>query len=173
MSQSKQFLRGGNEVMAENRKIVLASEAGGPSARSFRYAVGLCRKMKADLAFLNVVQLSNRHTYWLRVERRLERELIDAANIATGRLLPEAKKAGVDCHVQVKTGSLEQELLTYAADTPGVAMVVLDAPEKADLLGEVYAVSQGMAERISAALPCPVVHMVGTPALAAAQAGWR
>jgi len=156
-----------------NRKIVLASDAGGPSPRGFRYAVDLCRKMKADLAFINVVQVANKHTYWLRVQRRLERELLEEAAVATQRLLPEARKAGVECEVQVKTGSLEEELLSYAANTPGVAMVVLDAPQRASLLSEVYAVSQGVAERVSAALPCPVVHMVGSPALAPVQGGWR
>jgi len=156
-----------------DRKIVLASDAGGPSPRSFRYAVDLCRKMKADLAFLNVVQLSHKHTYWLRVQRRLEREMLEEASLATGRLLPEAHKAGITCVVQVKTGSLEDELLTYAASTPGVAMIVLDAPEQSDLLTEVYEHAQGLAARVSAALPCPVVHMVGAPALAAVQGAWR
>lgn len=156
-----------------SRKIVLASDAGGPSPKGFRYAVDLCRKMKADLAFLNIVQVSNKHTYWLRVRRRLERELLEDAHVAVGRLLPEARTAGVECEVQVKTGSLEHELLSYAANTPGVAMVVLDAPHKADLLGEVYAISRGLAERVSAALPCPVVHMVGSAAFAPAPAAWR
>ena len=156
-----------------NRKIVLASDTGGPSPRSFRCAVELCRKMKADLAFLNVVQLANKHTYWLRVQRRLERELLEEASLTVERLLPEARKAGVACEVQVKAGSLEEELLRYAANTPGVAMVVLDAPERLDLLSEVYAISQGLAERVSAALPCPVVHMVPSAAFAPLQAAWR
>jgi nucleotide-binding universal stress UspA family protein len=155
-----------------NRKIILASDAG-PSSKGFRYAVELCRKMKADLAFLNVVQPSRKHTYWLRVQRRLERELLQDAQVAVGRLLPEAREAGVACEVQVKSGSLEEELLSYAANTPGVAMVLLDAPEQVDLLSEVYAISRGLAERVSAALPCPVVHMIGSPAFAPAQAAWR
>jgi hypothetical protein len=157
----------------KDRKIVLASDAGGPSPRSFRYAVDLCRQMKADLAFLNVVQVSNKHTYWLRVRRRLERELLGEASISADRLLPEARKAGVDCEVQVKTGSLEQELLHYAATTPGVAMVVLDTPPQEEMLSEVYALSQGLAARMSAALSCPVVHLATGPALAPVQAGWR
>lgn len=149
-----------------NRLIVLASDAG-PSPKGFRYAVELCRQMRADLAFLNVVRVSNKHTYWLRVQRRLESELLEGAQVAVNRLLPEARRAGVSCEVQVKTGSLEEELLSYAAHTPGVAMVVLDAPEHSGLLSELYAQSQGLAERVSAALPCPVVHMVEAPALAA------
>jgi nucleotide-binding universal stress UspA family protein len=157
--------------MGSSRKIVLASDAGGPSARSFNYAVELCRKMKADLAFLNVVQVSNKHTYWLRVQRRLERELLEDTAEALGRLMPKARQAGVECVVQVMEGSLEHELLSYATNTPGVAMVVLDSPERPDLLAEVYAHSQGLAERVSAALPCPVLHLV--PALAHAPAGLR
>ncbi len=73
-----------------NRKIVLASDAGSACPRSFRYAVTLCRKMKADLAFLNVVRVSNKHTYWLRVQQRLERELLNEANVAVGKLCWEA-----------------------------------------------------------------------------------
>jgi nucleotide-binding universal stress UspA family protein len=132
------------------RKILLAINGVKPNRKVFSYAVQLCKRLKAELLVLQVVDpggdegpvgLIGRKTRQARKilessltaatfaeagEHETAREMMIQARKEINDLLPETAKAGIQCHFTMKAGPPDREIVRYTRRHRDIVLTVYD-----------------------------------------------
>jgi len=132
------------------RKILLAINGVKPNRKVFSYAVQLCKRLKAELIVLQVVDpgggesrmgLIGRKTRQARKilessltaatfaeagEHETAREMMIQARKQINELLPETAKAGIQCHFTMKAGPPDREIVRYTRRHRDIVLTVYD-----------------------------------------------
>lgn len=130
------------------RSILLAVDGLMPDREAFRYALGMCRRMRAGLEVLQIVQ--GRHLRELaqrlkggvaNARRRFESAMAAAAFAEAGeaelaqrivhevqeqleRMVPEEERKGIPIHTRLTMGRPEKEIPRYVGDHPHVVVAI-------------------------------------------------
>ena len=131
-------------------KVLLAIDGPKPNEKAFRYAVQLCRRIRAELNILQIIYPKRFQEYIKkfrvrtdRTRRYLENSFTAAAFAEAGehemadsmmaeayrnlkRLLPESERAGISCHLTLKTGQPKIEIVKYLNEHRNVVLTIYD-----------------------------------------------
>jgi hypothetical protein len=166
------------------QKVLLAINGISPSRKVFNYAVQLCRRLKAELCVLQVIEPRRygecfkairgkacraKHflegsmtavTFAEAGEHETARDVMVEAGKNMNALLPETKKAGVLCHVTTKkSGWPSNEIVRYAMEHRDVVLTVYDGAGAANEGSKSLTKEQDVAVEIGQHLPTPLVTM--------------
>jgi nucleotide-binding universal stress UspA family protein len=132
------------------RKILLAINGVKPSRKVFRYAVQLCKRLKAELIVLQVLDTGGgtgpmgligrkaRHarkmletsltaaTFAEAGEHETAQDVMIEARKQINELLPETAKAGIQCHFTMKAGPPDREIVRYTRRHRDIVLTVYD-----------------------------------------------
>jgi nucleotide-binding universal stress UspA family protein len=131
-------------------KVLLAIDGITPNKKAVRYAVELCRHLKADLSVLQVIGQKYMKSLGERVNRArtyVEDSMIAATFAEAGehemakaikeqalnkinRLLPDSESDVIHCHLSIRSGQAEKEILHYVNDHRDIVLTIYDAPEQ-------------------------------------------
>lgn len=161
-------------------KILLAINGTVPDKKTFTYAVDLCKRMKADLKILQVINpkeisgyLATLKTKAKNTTRYMEDAMMAATFAEAGeyetacylmaegrknveRLLPESIRAGIACDIAVKTGNTNKEIANYVRKNKDIVITVYDTPRGDNSKKTVRKINNDL-KVITRALPVPVV----------------
>ncbi|MGD8369534.1 MAG: universal stress protein [Desulfobacterales bacterium] len=129
------------------RKILLAINGVTPNRKVFSYAVQLCKRLKAELIVLQVVDpggekgrmglIGRKAKKFLESsltaaafaeagEHETAREMMIQARKQINELLPETAKAGIQCHFTMKAGPPDREIVRYTRRHRDIVLTVYD-----------------------------------------------
>ena len=118
-------------------KVLLAIDGITPDSKTFRYAVELCKRIKAELKVFQIIRPQNYKKYLKEMRQKtnyarmfIQGSMVAAAFAEAGehesakeimvetseqikRLLSESQNQGVQCHFSMKQGSPEKEIIDY------------------------------------------------------------
>jgi nucleotide-binding universal stress UspA family protein len=118
-------------------KVLLAIDGITPDRKIFRYAVELCKRIKAELRVFQIIRPQNYSKYLKELrqktgyarmymqssmaavafaeagEHESAKEIMAQASEQMKRLLSESQNQGVQCHFSMKRGSPEKEIIDY------------------------------------------------------------
>lgn len=121
-----------------------------PSEKVLRYAVELCRRLRAELRVVEVVRPGNYGEYLNKIrkgghraKRFIENSMVAATFAEAGEhetamemmtqakknikeLLPEAEGAEVSSHLTMTSGRLDQEIIRYVDEHRDVVLTIYD-----------------------------------------------
>lgn len=161
-------------------KVLLAINGVTPSKKVFSFAVQLCQRIRAELNVLQVVRPRNYGKYLKNVRKKanhakkyIESSLVSAAFAEAGehetardmlseaseninRLLPESEKAGIRCHLTMKLGNPDNEIISYVNEHRDVVLTIYDAPGETDAEKK----DKTVAGEIKENLPVPLVTII-------------
>lgn len=133
-------------------KVLLVIDGMTADKKAFHYALQLCKRIKAELNVLQVINPKKCGKYLVAaqkkakpVKRYIEESLIAAAFAEAGehetakdmmseafrnlkQLLTESEKGGIQCHLTMKAGNPGQEILNYLNTNRNVVLTIYDAP---------------------------------------------
>lgn len=160
-------------------KVLLAIDGVTPDQKAFQYAVELCLRIKGELNVLQIIgqqksagclaAIKNKAS---QAKQYIEGSMMAAAFAEAGeyetadelmaearkninKLLPESEKAGIPCHVTMKSGDAEKEIVSYVREHKDVVITVYDA---ADVATRPSAPKKKNAlQALLKALPIPIV----------------
>jgi nucleotide-binding universal stress UspA family protein len=136
-------------------KVLLAIDGMTPEQKAFRYALSLCKRIRAELSIFQIIRPQHYREYKKMIQNKAavakkffegsmmaatfaeagEHEVaLDIMNEATKeirRLVQASKEAGVHCHFSVKTGNPEREIVNYVNDHRNVVLTIYDAADAA------------------------------------------
>ena len=131
-------------------KVLLAIDGMTPDKKAFHYAVQLCKRIRAELNVLQVVNPKKYREYLVAagkkakpVNRYIEQSFIAAAFAEAGehetakhmmseafrnlkQLLSESEKEGIPCHLTMKSGDPKQEIASYLNTHRDVVLTIYD-----------------------------------------------
>jgi hypothetical protein len=131
-------------------KVLLAIDGITPSKKGVRYAVELCKRMKADLNVLQVIgqkYIKGLGERFNRARTFVEGSMIAAAFAEAGehemakvikeqamnkinQFLPDSERNAVHCHLSVRSGQPEKEILHYVNDHRNIVLTIYDSPKQ-------------------------------------------
>ncbi|RLC24040.1 MAG: hypothetical protein DRH56_06980 [Deltaproteobacteria bacterium] len=137
-------------------KVLLAVDSITPSRRIFRYAVELCRRIRAELEILQVIRQGNRGSHAIKKgrtrvrkarryfegsmmaaafaeagEHRTARDVMAEAMKNMEELLPESESAGIRCRLEARAGDPKKEIPAYLHRHRDVVLTIYDpGPEE-------------------------------------------
>jgi nucleotide-binding universal stress UspA family protein len=118
-------------------KVLLAIDGITPDKKTFRYAVELCKRIKAELKVFQIIRPQNYSKYLKEIRQKTDharifiqgsmaaaafaeagehesaKEIMAQASEQIKRLLRESQKQGVHCHFSMKQGCPEKEIVDY------------------------------------------------------------
>jgi len=130
--------------------VLLAIDGITPDEKAFYYAVELCSRIKAELKVLHIVKPQNlnnllekaidkaKHaklffegtmvaaTFAEAGEHEAADDLMNQALININKLLPESEKAGIPCHLTMKSGNPSEEIVHFVREHKDVVIAVYD-----------------------------------------------
>jgi len=143
------------------RKVLLVAEGTTLSRESLMCAVNLCLRTKATLLVLNAVPCPREHTYWMDVQRRLERDRLEEATRNIDPLLADVRSQGVEVELVRQVGETGAMLAGLAKSEGGMLAVIAGQPEPAKARANTSALRaepvRRLFERIQALFGCPFV----------------
>lgn len=134
-------------------KVLLAIDGITLDRKVFRYAVELCKRIKAELDILQIITPRNYSKYLKKVqqgakqaktyleasviaatfaeagEHETAREIMSAALKNMNQLLPESGKAGIRYNLTMKLGTPNEEIIDYVNEHRDVILALYDAPQ--------------------------------------------
>ena len=158
-------------------RVLLAIDGITPDIRVFRYAVELCRRIKAELNVLQIIRPRDYSKYLDKLRRGakqarmyFEGSMVAASFAEAGdhetakqvmsealknieQLLQESEKAGILYHLTMKLGSPEKEIIDYVNEHRDVVLAIYDPPRPDAGVVKKKAVPAEIKEN----LPIPVV----------------
>lgn len=135
-------------------KVLLAIDGMTPDQKAFRYAVALCRRIRAELSIFQIIrpQFYHEHAKKIRKKASLARKFMEGSMVAATfaeagehetaldvmaeaskeirRLLQECEKAGVHCHFSLKSGNPEKEIVNYVNDHRNVVLTIYNISDQ-------------------------------------------
>jgi nucleotide-binding universal stress UspA family protein len=129
-------------------KVLLAIDGITPSKKAVRYAAELSKRIKADLHVLQVIGQKYMKGLGKRVSRArtfMEGSMMAATFAEAGEhetaqalkaealnrinaFLPDSEKDAVHCHLSVRSGQPDKEILHYVNDHRNIVLTIYDAP---------------------------------------------
>jgi nucleotide-binding universal stress UspA family protein len=171
------------------KKILLAVDGISPDHKSFRYAVELCKRMKAELNVFQIIDPRNYREYLKKMRKGtgyargyFESSMVAATFAEAGehgtaaeimsealknikRLLPESEKEGIPCHLTITLGPTDNKIIDYVNAHRDVVLTIYDSPGKSGRRGVVVKETPVLCN-IKKALSIPLVVVGKCGALA-------
>ncbi len=134
------------------QKILLAIDGITPDKKALYYAVELCKRIKAELSVLEIINPRNSLRYikdWgerfnqarryvedsmVAVtfaeagEHEMAKALQEEAEEKFSRLLPEPERDAVHCRLSMKSGIPDKEIVKYVNDHRDIVLTIYDTP---------------------------------------------
>jgi nucleotide-binding universal stress UspA family protein len=134
-------------------KVLLAIDGITPDRKAFRYAVALCKRIRAELSIFQIIRPQYYREYKKKIRKKglLARKFIEGSMVAATfaeagehetaldimagaskeirRLLQESEEAGVHCHFSIKSGNPEKEIINYVNNHRNVVLTIYDVPD--------------------------------------------
>ena len=131
-------------------KVLLAIDGITPNKKAVLYAAELSKRIKADLHVLQVIGQKYLKGLGKRVSRArtfMEGSMMAAAFAEAGEhetaralkeealnkineFLPDSEKDAVHCHLSVRSGQPDKEILHYVNDHRNIVLTIYDAPDR-------------------------------------------
>jgi hypothetical protein len=161
-------------------KVLLAIDGVAPDKKTFKYAVELCMRIKAELNVLQVIRSQNLAGYLEKAKNRAIRaklffegtmmaaafaeagehetadEIMHEALRNINKLLREYEKSGIPCHLTMKSGNTKEEIIRFVQENNDVVIAVYDPPNK-KVWKKNERKSKQLIQSITEALPIPLV----------------
>jgi len=165
------------------KKVLLAIDGITPDQQVFRYAIQLCKRLKAELSVFQIINPRNYAEYLKKMrksagyarwyfenamvaatfaeagEHETAREIMSEGLKNIGRLLPESEKEGVPCHFSLKSGAPDKEIIDYVNANRDVVLTIFDSPVKGRQGSGATEKASPMLRKIQEALYIPLVVM--------------
>jgi len=161
-------------------KVLLAIDGITPDKKAFNYAVDLCARIKAELNILQVIRpqainsligkaiKSAKHAklffegtmvaaaFAEAGEHEAADDLMNQALKNIKKLLPESEKSGIPCHLTIKSGNPNEEIVRFVHEHKDVVVTVYDPTgDKKQNTNDLK--SKKMIQSITDAIPIPLV----------------
>jgi nucleotide-binding universal stress UspA family protein len=164
-------------------KILLAIDGIEPDSKIFSSAVALCKRMRAGLDVLQILDLRNCKKYLKKVKqgaRHAQSVFEDAMVAATfaeagqhdiaeqlkmqayeniDRLIPRAEKDDIDYHLTLKFGNADEEIVRYVCDHRDVVLTIYVPSGAPDKQERASMIKRDMILQIGQRLSTPLVIM--------------
>jgi nucleotide-binding universal stress UspA family protein len=161
-------------------KVLLAIDGITPDEKAFYYAVELCSRIKAELKVLQIVRSQNANSLLEKAMNRAKHaklffegtmaaaafaeagehetadDLMNQALKNINKLLPESEKAGISCHLTMKSGNPSEEIVHFVREHKDVVIAVYD-PTGAQKQNTSDPKVKKLIQSITDALPIPLV----------------
>jgi len=162
-------------------KILLAIDGITPDRKAFRYAVTLCKRIRAELSIFQIIRPQYYREYRKKILKKgsIMRKFVEGSMVAAtfaeagehdtaldimaeaskeiGGLLLESEEAGVHCHFAIKSGNPEKEIIDYVNDHRNVVLTVYDVSDRdVNEAANIYSKKNALA-RIRKDLSVPLV----------------
>jgi nucleotide-binding universal stress UspA family protein len=132
-------------------KILLAIDGITPDRKAFRYAVTLCKRIRAELSIFQIIRPRYYQEYRKKIRKKgsIMRKFVEGSMVAATfaeagehetaldimaeaskeirGLLLESEEAGVHCRFSIKSGDPEKEIVEYINDHRDVILTIYDA----------------------------------------------
>ena len=167
------------------QKILLAIDGITPDKKALYYAVELCKRIQAELAVLEIISYRNYFRYiksWgdrvNQARKYVENSMVAVTFAEAGnhemakalqeeaqkkfsQLLPESERDAVHCHLSMKSGSPDKEIVRYVNDHRDIVLTIYDTleHETAEKAGERK--TKPVSRRIRQQLLTPLVVVKG------------
>lgn len=136
------------------KKVLLTIDGMTPNRKAFRYAVALCKRIRAELSIFQIIRPQYYREYKKKIRKKgllarkfVERSMVAAtfaeagehetamdmmaeASKAIKHLLSESEKSGVHCHFSIKSGNSEKEIIDYVNLHRDVVLTIYDASDQ-------------------------------------------
>lgn len=136
------------------KKVLLAIDGITPDRKTFRYAVELCKRIKAELKVFQIIRPQNYSKYLKEMRQKTDyarmyiqgsmmaaafaeagehqsaKEIMAQASEQIKRLLSESQKQGVHCHFSMKRGSPEKEIIDYVNQHRDVVLTIYNSSDE-------------------------------------------
>lgn len=159
-------------------KILLAIDGITPNKKALHYAVELCKRIKAELNILQIINSLNLGKRVNRMRRYVEDSMVAATFAEAGehgiamdvreqalkninQLLSESEKEAVHCNLSVKSGSPDKEIINYVNDHRDIVLTIYNTPKEE--MGDTDAETRkrDVSRRIRQRLSTPLVVVKG------------
>ena len=135
------------------KKVLLAIDGMMPNRKAFRYAVALCKRIRAELSIFQIIRPQYYREYKKKIRKKglFARKFVEGSMVAATfaeagehetaldimaevskeirRLLQESKEAGVHCHFSITSGNPEKEIVNYVNDHRNVVLTIYDVSD--------------------------------------------
>jgi nucleotide-binding universal stress UspA family protein len=135
------------------KKVLLAIDGMTPDRKAFRYAVALCKRIRAELSIFQIIRPQYYREYKKKIRKKgllarkfFEGSMVSATFAEAGehetaldimaevskeirRLLQESEEAGVHCHFSITSGNPEKEIVNYVNDHRNVVLTIYDVSD--------------------------------------------
>jgi nucleotide-binding universal stress UspA family protein len=165
-------------------KVLLAIDGITPDRKIFRYAVELCKRIKAELKVFQIIRPQNYSKYLKEMRQKTDharifiqgsmaaaafaeageyesaKEIMAQASEQIKRLLRESQEQGVQCHFSMKRGRPEKEIIDYVNLHRNIVLTIYNSSaedaDKADILSKKKKEIISIKEKL--AVPLVVAH---------------
>ena len=147
------------QISKRLQTVLLVIEGEVPNEAAFNYAVKLCKRIRAEIDILQVIDRSDNSTDYDALSRRMS---AGSAHIVA--LLQRLEREKVPFKITIRLGDADQKLFNYARRHKDVAVIIFDSPKvkKAAHEGKGW---QELAEIISRQLSIPLVTVLEKQAM--------
>jgi nucleotide-binding universal stress UspA family protein len=135
------------------KKVLLAIDGITPDQKAFRYAIALCKRIRAELSIFQIIRprYYRDHAKNLRKKASLARKFMEGSMMAATfaeadehetaldimaeaskkirRLLQESGESGVHCHFSIESENPEKEIVNYVNNHRNVVLTIYDASD--------------------------------------------
>jgi nucleotide-binding universal stress UspA family protein len=132
-------------------KVLLAIDGITPDRKTFRYAVELCKRIKAELKVFQIIRPKNYRKYLKEMRKKADharifiegsmvaaafaeagehgtaKEIMAEASKQINHLMLESEQKGVRCHFSMTSGTPEKEIINYVNYHRDVVLTIYDA----------------------------------------------
>ena len=134
-------------------KVLLAIDGMTPDQKAFRYAIALCKRIRAELSIFQIIRPQYYREYKKKIRKKglfvrkfVEGSMVAATFAEAGEhetaldmmaetskkirdLLQESEEAGVHCHFSIKSGNPEKEIINYVNNHRNVVLTIYDVSD--------------------------------------------
>ena len=159
-------------------KVLLAIEGITPNKKAVHYAAELCKRIKAELNILQIINSLNVGKRLNRLRRYMEDSMIAATFAEAGehgmakdlreqalkninQLLPESEKEAVHCHWSMTSGSPDKEIVNYVNDHRDIILTIYDTSKEDMGDTDIETKTRDVPYRIRQRLSTPLVVVRG------------
>ena len=163
------------------QKVLLVIDGITPDQKAVHYAVELCKSIKADLQVLQIINPLTYGRYLKNMGDRINqaRRLVETSMVAAtfaeagehviaraikeqtlkkfDQLVPEPERSSVHCHLSLKSGASDSEIVNYVNDHRDIVLTIYDAPKEETKDTIIEPKTRGTPKRISQRLSTPLV----------------
>ena len=135
-------------------KVLLAIDGMTPDQKAFRYAIALCKRIRAELSIFQIIRPQYYREYKKKIRKKglFARKFVEGSMVAATfaeagehetaldimaevskeirRLLQESEEAGVHCHFSITSGNPEKEIIDYVNDHRNVVLTIYDVSDQ-------------------------------------------